>query len=124
MAKTMHHIIMESTKVAIQKIKYIIVSCDEVTIIDHQSWCNLHAHIVDGFKGILLLLNLERLLGGGTIDNLTTLILKSLMEYGGLTIEHVVSKLTCFACDKVAVFTSIQISFVVTQLKYKAMHHL
>jgi hypothetical protein len=79
MAKTMHHIIMESTKVVIQKVKYIIVNCNEVTIIDNQSWCNVHAHIVDGFKGVPLLLSLERLLGGGIIDNLIALILKSLM---------------------------------------------
>jgi hypothetical protein len=67
----------------------------------------VHAHIVDSFKRVALLLNLERLLGRGTIDNLIALILMSLMEYGGLTIEHVASKLTCFAFDKVVVFTSI-----------------
>ncbi len=70
-----------------------------------------------------VVMNLEMLLGGGTVDNLTVLILMSLMEYGGLTIEHLVSKLTCFASDKVAVFTSIQTN-VVTQLKYKVEHHL
>ncbi len=119
----MHHIIMESKKVAIQKAKYIIVSCDEVTIIDNQSWCSVHAHIIDGFKRVPLLLNLERLLGGGTLNNFIVLILKSLMEYGGLTIEHVVSKLTCFASNKVAMFMNIQTN-IVTQFKYKAMHHL
>jgi len=123
MAKIIHHIIMESMKVVIQKVKYIIVSYDEVTTIDNQSWCSVHAHIVDGFKKVPLLLNLARLLGGGTIDNLIALILKSLMEYGGLRIEHVVSKLTCFAFDKVVMFMSIQTN-VVTQLKYKTMHHL
>jgi len=105
------------------KIKYIIVSYDEVTTIDNQSWCSVHAHIVDGFKRVPLLLNLARLLCGSTIDNLIALILKSLMEYGGLTIEHVVSKLTCFTYDKVAMFMSIQTN-VVTQLKCKAVHHL
>ncbi len=83
----------------------------------------MHAHIVDGFKKVPLLLNLARLFGEGTIDNLTALILKSLMEYGGLTTKHVVNKLTFFASNKVAMFTSIQTN-VVTQLKYKAVHHL
>jgi hypothetical protein len=46
-----------------------------------------------------------------------------LMEYGGLTTKHVVNKLTFFASNKVAMFTSIQTN-VVTQLKYKAVHHL
>jgi hypothetical protein len=67
----------------------------------------VHAHIVDSFKRVALLLNLERLPGRGIIDNLIALILMSLMEYGGLTMEHIVSKLTCFASDKVVVFTSI-----------------
>ncbi len=107
----------------LSKNENIIVSYDEVTTTDKQSWCSVHAHIVDGFKRVPLLLNLARLLRRSTIDNLIALILKSLMEYRGLTIEHVVSKLTCFASDKVAVFMNIQTN-VVTQLKYKAMHHL
>jgi hypothetical protein len=76
----------------------------------------VHAHIVDGFKRVPLLLTLERLFGGGIIDNLTVLILKSLMDYGSLTIEHVVSKLTCFASNKVAMFTTIQTTVVTIQV--------
>jgi hypothetical protein len=68
-------------------------------------------------------MNLERLLGGGAVENLIALIPKSLMEYGGWTTKHVVSRLACFASNKVAMFTSIQTS-VVTQFKYKTMHHL
>jgi len=51
-------------------------------MIDYQSWCSTHVYVVDGFKRMLLLLNLEKVVGGGTIDNLATIILKSLMEYG------------------------------------------
>jgi len=39
-------------------------------------------YVVDGFKRMLLLPNLEKAIGGGTVDNLVTIILKSLMEYG------------------------------------------
>jgi hypothetical protein len=53
----------------------------------------MHAYIVDSFRRLPLLLNLERLFSESTIDNLIALILRSLMEYGGLTIEHVVNKL-------------------------------
>ncbi len=53
-----------------------------------------------------LLLNLEKVFIGGITNNLTQLILRSLMEHGGLTTEHV-SKFTCFGSDKVVVFTSI-----------------
>jgi hypothetical protein len=77
----------------------------------------VHAHIVDDFKRVPLLLTLERLFGGSTIDNVTVLILKSLMDYGGLIIEHVVSKLTCFASDKVY-------KLLLLQFKYKRVHYM
>lgn len=80
----MHHIVMQSMKIVVQKVKYIIVSYDEVTTIDNQSWCNVHAYTVDGFKWVPLLLNLERACSKSTIDNLAKLIFRSLMEYGGL----------------------------------------
>ncbi len=93
MVETMHHIAMESMKIVIQKVKYIIVNYDEVTNINNQSWCSMHAYIVDGFRRLPLMLNLERLFSENIVDNLTALILRSLMEYGGLTIKHVASKL-------------------------------
>ncbi len=46
--------------------KYIVINCDKVTIINNQSWVNAHAYLLDGFKCISILLNLERLIGGGT----------------------------------------------------------
>ncbi len=60
MVKMMHHIVMQSMKIVVQKVKYIIVSYDEVTTIDNQSWCNVHAYIVGGFRKVLVLLNFER----------------------------------------------------------------
>jgi hypothetical protein len=69
MAKTMHYIVMQSIKVVVQKVKYIIVGCDEVITIN-QSWCIVHAYIVDGFKKMPLLMNFERVLTKSTIDNL------------------------------------------------------
>jgi len=68
MAKTMHCIIMQSTKVVVQKVKYIVVGCDEVIIIN-QSWCIVHAYIVDGFKKMPLLMNFERVFAKGTTNN-------------------------------------------------------
>jgi len=67
---------------------------------------------------VSLLLNLEKVFSGGIINNLTQLILRSLMEHGGLTTKHVVSKFTCFGSDKVVVFTTIHTS-VITELKSK-----
>jgi hypothetical protein len=53
-----------------------------MTMVDNQSWVNVHAYFVEGFKCILILLNLERLVGGGITNNLTNMKLNSLMVYG------------------------------------------
>jgi len=75
----MHNIVLTSIKVVIHATMYFAVSCDEVTMIDNQSWVSIHAYLVEGFKHIPILLNLKRLVGGGTTDYLTNVILKSLI---------------------------------------------
>jgi len=71
MVENMHQIVIISTRAIVQKVKYLVINCDEVTTIDNQSWCNVHAYVVDDFKRIPLLLNLERVIGGSNVDNLT-----------------------------------------------------
>jgi hypothetical protein len=68
MAKMMHCIIMQSTKIVVQKVKYTIVGCGEVITLN-QSWSIVHACIVDGFKKVPLLMNFERVFAKSTIDN-------------------------------------------------------
>ncbi len=55
----------------------------------------------------------------GYAENLITFILKSFVEYGGLTIEQIAIKLICFGLNGVVVFTDIHIS-VATQLKFNS----
>jgi hypothetical protein len=43
----------------------------------------VHTYVVDGFKKMALLLKLEKVVGRGFANNLITLILGFLMEYGG-----------------------------------------
>jgi hypothetical protein len=68
-------------------------------MVDDQSWVNIQAYLMDGFKCILILLNLEKLIDNGTIDNITVVILNCLLVYGGLTIEEINSKFIHFDCD-------------------------
>jgi hypothetical protein len=65
-----------------------------------------------------LLLNLKRVIGGSNVNNLTQLIMQSLMDYGGLIIDQIHSKLICFGSNGVAVFIRLQIG-VATQSKSK-----
>jgi len=68
---------------------------------------------VDGFKCIPILLNLERLINGGTTNNLTNVILNFLLVYGDLTLGKI--KLICFASNGVVVFITVY-SGVITQI--------
>jgi hypothetical protein len=50
---------------------YLSISCDEVSTIHNQFWCNVHVYVVDGFKMMPLSLNLERVIDGSNVNNLT-----------------------------------------------------
>jgi hypothetical protein len=66
-AKTMHCIIIQSIKVVIQKAKYLVINCDEVTTIDNQCCCSVHIYIVDDFRKISMLLNPIKVVGEGML---------------------------------------------------------
>jgi hypothetical protein len=72
----------------------------------------VHAYIIEGFKKVLLL-NLERVFGGGSSNNLTLLILRSLEEYEGLLIEQIASKVVCLGSYGVSMFTSVHMGVVI-----------
>jgi formyltetrahydrofolate hydrolase len=46
MAKFMHQAVMKATKVVVQVAHYVVLSCDEVSIIDNQSWLFVHYYVV------------------------------------------------------------------------------
>jgi hypothetical protein len=71
MVENMHCIVIKPTKVTMQKVRYIAISCDEVTTIDNQSWCNVHVYVDDEFNRISLLLNLEGVISASNAKNLT-----------------------------------------------------
>jgi hypothetical protein len=57
-------------------------------------------------KGIAILLNLKRLVGGGTTNNLIN-VLNSLLVYGDLIMEDISNKLISFVCDGVLMFIGV-----------------
>jgi hypothetical protein len=100
--------------------KYIVVNCDEVMIVDNQCWVNIHVDLVEGFKCSLILLNLERLVSGGTTNNFTNVISNSFLVYLGLIVEDIHHKLICFEFDAIVVFIGVH-SGVTTQIYQKAI---
>lgn len=61
-----------TTKVVVHVAKYLAINYDKVMMINNQSFgLTFMLYLVDAFKCILILLNLKRLVGDGTINNLT-----------------------------------------------------
>jgi hypothetical protein len=70
MVEMMHCNIMQFIKV-VQNVKYLAINCDDITTINNQFWCTLHVYFVDGFRRMLVLLNLEKVINEGIFYNLT-----------------------------------------------------
>ncbi len=50
------------------------------------------------------LLNLERIVDGGMFDNLITMIIHSLVIFGGMSKIDITNKVVCFGVDGVTIF--------------------
>jgi len=80
------------------------VSIDEVTTIDCQGWIVIHMYVVEGWKHIHILLTLEQVLFGAIANNLTKVIVGSLLQYGGFFKTNLVSKLIKFGANGALLF--------------------
>jgi hypothetical protein len=97
------------------------MSCDELNTIDNQSWLYVHVNVTKEWKRLLILLNLQRMIDGSIANNLTFLIIQSLVEYGGLSEVNIARKLICFGVDKVTIFHGVK-SGVTIQLMQKMFY--
>ncbi len=46
MVEVLHIIIMQVIKLVVHKSNYVVLSCDEVTLIGNQSWLSIHVYII------------------------------------------------------------------------------
>jgi hypothetical protein len=60
-----------------------------------------------------ILLNLERIVNGGTFDNLISIIIHSLAIFGGMLETNIANKVVCFGADGVRIFQSLKISVTI-----------
>ncbi len=104
---------------AIQSARFIAYPCDEVTTIDNDSWICVHAYMVDSWIKVLILLCVERVMDGYGFNNLTEIIMSTLMKGGALIKEDVTKKL-CFGVDGPFVFKGVK---HVSQRKFKKHGH-
>ncbi len=55
-------------------------------------------------------MNLEKVVDRGTYNNLTTVIIHSLIDLGGLLVVDVANKVVCFGVDGVTIFQGLKTS--------------
>jgi len=92
---------------------FISINCDEITILDNQSWISMHAYVVENWKRQPILLNLERVVDKGTSNNLTADIVRSFTNLGGLLVVDVANKVVCFGVDSVTIFQGLKIGVTI-----------
>jgi hypothetical protein len=97
----LHQVVMRATRVGVQTPHYIVLSYDEVSTVDNQSWLFVHYYVVQNWVRIFIIISLDRVLGS---DNLTKVIMETFMIGGSLPRNQIAQKLICFGVDGVNVF--------------------
>jgi hypothetical protein len=88
MAKVMHILLLEAIKVAFVVAPFIVISADEVTMIDKTQWLSNHLYVVQKWKHIPILLCVEVVSLSAASDNIFYLMVKCMLDFGGLGVEE------------------------------------
>jgi hypothetical protein len=84
MVEFMHQEVMRAIKAIMGAIRYVALNCDEVLIINNQSWLFVHSDVVQNWVRIPILISLDKMLEGLDSDNLTKVIMEALAIGEGL----------------------------------------
>jgi len=79
MVECMQKHVLTKTRLIIQSPKFLFMFVDEITNMDCQRWIFVHVYVVEGWKHIPILLTLEQVLSSVIVDNLTNVIMASLL---------------------------------------------
>ncbi len=88
MAEVMHIVLLEATKVTFVVTPFIVISVDEITMIDNTQWLSIHLYVVQKWKHIPILLCVEAVNLFATSDNIFSLMVKCMLDFGGLGVEE------------------------------------
>ncbi len=69
--------------------------------------------VVDNWRRVPILLNLERIVDGGMFNNLTIMIIHFLAIFGGMPKTTIANKVVCFGVNGVIVFQGLKIGVLV-----------
>ncbi len=81
---SMHQDVMEVIRATMGALWYVVLNCDEVSIVDNQSWLFVHCYVVQNWVRILIFISLDRVFESSSSDDLTKFIMETLTIDGGL----------------------------------------
>jgi len=68
MVEVLHSIVVQVMKLALDKANVFALSCNEFTSIDNYSWLSIHAYTIQNWTKDPMLLSLEHLVDGFTMQ--------------------------------------------------------
>ena len=116
MANSMGAILANHTKKIISQARYFVISADEVTIVDHESWLSVHIYLCIDFSIVSVLLGLFRLVEGNGASVLKEAIITCISYHGGFSENAVAKRMVSFGADGISVLQGSRIG-VTTELK-------
>jgi hypothetical protein len=69
MVEVMHVVLLEATKIIFVDAPFIVVSADEITMINNTQWLSIHLYVVQKWKCIPILLYVEAISLFATSNN-------------------------------------------------------
>jgi hypothetical protein len=80
--------------------QFFSVTCDEVTILDTQSWISIHGYVCENWTRKSMLLSLEQVVEGGGADSLTKVIVNAIKTSGGVEEAELTTRLASFGAGE------------------------
>jgi len=103
-AESIHHTIVEEIRESMDTYQFFSVTYDETTTVDTMSWISFHVYVMKNYVRSSMLLKLEKVVEGGSSDNIMEVIINILTNTGNLSKTNLLSKFVCFEADGVNVF--------------------
>jgi GTP cyclohydrolase III len=86
--------VLSKRKQVISNAPYLVLSYDEIIVVNNTSWISVHCYIVQDIFQLIFILLEYVIKCGSTPTSSSTLIMGSLMEKGGLLKKQIVQKLS------------------------------
>ncbi len=99
MGESLLNVVQAKTREIVSAAPYFAISCDEVTTVDNQSWISIHIYTMSDWERVPFLLSLERVIDGGSAENITKIIVGALSKQGGLTPQQIRDRFMAFGAD-------------------------